>query len=326
MTTGERETTEASWDVVTIGESMALFMGPPATPLRPGGTATFSFAGAESNVAIAASRLGHSVAYISRVGDDHAGRVITQTLAGEGVDTSAVRPDAGAPTSLMVRQHRTADLVTVAYYRQDGPGARLGPEDVDPEMIRRSRLLHVTGITPALSRRAREAVRYAVSVAGEAGVAVSLDVNHRELLWSTTTAEEVLRDLVPAVDLLFGSAHELVLLEDAAEDAEEAAELLRRRGVGDVVLKRGAEGATAWHDGGRTDLAAREVTAVDPVGAGDAFVAGYVSAWLDGEGVDQRLDRGMVCGAFAVSVLGDWEGTPRREELGLVGERGQVRR
>ena len=326
MRPGEVGTTEASWDLVTLGESMALFMGPPATSLRPGSTATFSFAGAESNVAIGACRLGHSVAYVSRVGDDHSGRVIAQALAGEGVDVRAVRLDDAAPTSLMVRQHRTADLVTVAYYRRGGAGARLSPEDVDPEMIRRSRLLHVTGITPALSASAREAVAYAVSVAAEARVPVSLDVNHRDLLWSRATAGKTLRALLPSVDILFGSDHELLLLDDAVEDADEAAEVLRRTGVGDVVLKRGAEGATAWHAGGRTDQAAIDVTALDPVGAGDAFVAGYLSAFLDGESVEQRLGRGVVCGAFSVSAHGDWEGTPRREELGLIGTRGQVRR
>lgn len=319
-------TTAPSWDIVTLGESMALFMGPPATSLRPGSSATFSFAGAESNVAIGAARLGHSVAYVSRVGNDHFGRTIAQTLAGEGVDTRAVRMDDGAPTSMMVRQHRTTDLVTVSYYRRGGAGARLRPEDVDPDMIRRSRLLHVTGITPSLSDSAREAVGYAVSVAADARVTVSLDVNHRELLWSRATAGKTLRELLPSVDLVFGSDHELVLLDDSAANATEAAENLRRDGVADVVLKRGAEGATAWHAGGRTDAAAVDVTAVDPVGAGDAFVAGYLSAHLDGHGVEERLRRGVLCGGFAVSANGDWEGAPRRDELALIGNSGHVQR
>lgn len=323
---GGTATTGPAWDLVTLGESMALFMGPPATSLRPGTSATFSFAGAESNVAIAASRLGHRTAFVSRVGDDDFGRTILRTLAAEGVDTRAVRLDEGAPTSLMVRQHRTADVVTVSYYRRHGAGARLRPEDVDPEMIRRSRLLHVTGITPSLSDSAREAVRFAVSVAADAGVPVSLDINHRELMWSRAAAGKTLRELVPSVTLLFGSDHELLLLDDDGEDPEHAAEALRGDGVADVVLKRGAEGATAWHAGGRSDLAAVGVTAVDPVGAGDAFVAGYLSAYLDGEGADERLRRAVLCGAFAVSAHGDWEGTPRRDELGLIGNLGHVQR
>lgn len=315
-----------SCDLVTLGETMALFMGPPASPLRPGSGVLFSFAGAESNVAIGVRRLGHRVAFISRVGDDDMGRAIVRGLLGEGVDVSGVRYDDSAPTSLMVRQHRTSDIVSVAYYRREGAGAKLSPHDVDAEVIRRARLLHVTGITPSLSATARDALTGAVCVASSAGVTVSLDVNHRELLWTRSAARDMLRPLLPSVDILFGGADELLLLEPSASSAEEAAGLLHTHGVGDVVLKRGPRGASAWHDGERSDQPAVEVTAVDPVGAGDAFVAGYLSAHLDGEGVVERLRRGSLCGAFAVSVHGDWEGAPRRGELETVGARGHVER
>ena len=328
MTKGDEEPSaqaDAPFDLVTIGESMALFIGPPASSLRPGVQATFSFAGAESNVAIGARRLGHNVAFMSRVGDDDLGRTIVATLQGEGVDVHAVRFDGRAPTSLMVRQHRAADLVTVAYYRREGAGARLSPDDLDEDAIGRARVLHVSGITPSLSSTAGEAVRHAVSVAVASGVTVSLDINHRDLMWTPEQAGETLRELLPSVDLLFGSDHELQIVEPA-DSPQEAAVGLRRRGIGDVVLKRGASGATSWHDGGSSALPAVAVHAVDPVGAGDAFVAGYLSAFLDGAEPDERLHRGVLCGGFAVSVHGDWEGTPRRDELALIGLSGQVQR
>ena len=312
-------------DVVTIGETLAAFVGPPAAPLRPGGAATFRLAGAESNVAIAASRLGHRVAYFSRVGDDDIGRLILATLRGEGVDVRGVQLDPEAATSLLVRQHRTSDLVTVSYYRRGGAGSRLRPEDVDADVVERSRLLHVTGITPALSDTACAAVQHAVSVASAAGVTVSLDINHRSRLWSRETAGRTLRALLPSVDVLFGDDDELGIVQ-SGETPESRAEELHRSGVGQVVLKRGSLGASAWEAGERADQRAVEVSMVDPVGAGDAFVAGYLSALLDGATVEERLQRAVVCGAFAVSVHGDWEGTPRRDELGLLGLAEQVRR
>jgi 2-dehydro-3-deoxygluconokinase len=316
---------ETDWDMVTVGESMALFMGPPAAPLRPGGHATFSFAGAESNVAIGASRLGHRVAYVSRLGNDDMGRAILQSLRGEGVGTCGVRLDDEHPTSLMVRQHRTADLVTVSYYRREGAGSRICPDDIDAELIRRCRLLHITGITQSLSATACEAIEYAVSVATAAGVRVSLDVNYRNLMWSPEVAGRTLRRLLSCVDILFGDENELLMLRPGAS-ADAAAESMQGDAVGEVVLKRGGRGASVWDDAGRLDMPAVAVTAVDPVGAGDAFVAGYLSAYLDGAGVDERLRRAVACGAFAVSVRGDWEGNPRRDELGAIGLPGQVRR
>lgn len=312
-------------DLVTVGETMGLFMGPPATPLRPGNAVTFSFAGAESNVAIAASRLGHRVAYLSRLGDDDMGRTIVAALVGEGVDVSGVRLDAHAPTSLMVRQHRTADLVTVSYYRREGAGRRLSPEDIDAESIRGSRLLHLSGITPSLSASARAAAVRAAAVAVDGGIPVSLDINHRANMWSEAEAGQVLRELLPSVDILFGSPAELLLVEPA-ETAEQAAGRLHGSGIGQVVLKRGSDGASVWHAGGRVDLPAVPVTAVDPVGAGDAFVAGYLSGCLDGAGIEDRLHRAVLCGAFAVSVHGDWEGTPHRRELELLDRTERVQR
>ena len=93
-----------------------------------------------------------------------------------------------------------------------------------------------------------------------------------------------------------------------------------------MVVKCGRRGATALVDGELVEVPPVPVHAVDSVGAGDAFVAGYLSAYLDGEGADERLRRAVLCGAFAVSAHGDWEGTPRRDELGLIGNPGHVQR
>lgn len=312
-------------DVITLGESLGLVMGEAASPLRAGSPTRFSFAGAESNVAIGLARLGHSVAYVSRVGDDFIGRIVTETLAGEGVDVSGVVVDPDATTALMVRQHRTADALTVVYYRAGAAGSRLQPADV-PDLAG-ARLLHVTGITPALSASARETVTTAVRAARAAGTTVSLDVNHRGLLWSAAEAGTALAPLLDAVDVVFGGDDELVMLarrDDA--DVELAVKDVLQQRCSIVVRKRGAEGATAYGDFGAVERPALAVTAVDPVGAGDAFVAGYLSALLDGLDPGACLDRAVECGAFAVSVRGDWEGAARRSELGLLSRTERVHR
>ena len=189
-------------DAITLGESLGLVMGEPATPLRAGSSVRFSFAGAESNVAIGLARLGHTVGFVSRVGDDFVGRMVTETLRSEGVDVSGVVVDGTAPTALMVRQHRTADALTVLYYRDGAAGSRLQPDDV-PDLSG-ARLLHVTGITPALSASALTTVETAVRAARAAGLVVSLDVNHRALLWTAQEAGAALAPLLDAVDLVFG--------------------------------------------------------------------------------------------------------------------------
>jgi len=319
-------TTGPRVDAVMLGESLGLVMGEPAAPLRAGSPARFSFAGAESNVAIGLARLGHSAAFVTRVGDDLVGRIITESLRGEGVDVSGVVVDDEAPTALMVRQHRTADALSVLYYRDGAAGSRLQPADV-PDLTG-ARLLHVTGITPALSASARETVTVAVRAARDAGLVVSLDVNHRSLLWSTAEAGAALAPLLDAVDIVFGGDDELLALaqQHDAEHVDLAVKHLLQQRPSVVVRKRGSDGATAYGEFGTLECLALPVTAVDPVGAGDAFVAGFLSGLLDDVDPAGCLARAVECGAFAVSVHGDWEGAARRSELGMLAKSEAVHR
>lgn len=312
-------------DLVTIGESLGLFRASGIGPLTPGDATVFSFAGAESNVSIGMARLGHQVAMVQRIGDDAVGRVIADRLRAEGVSLAGFVTDPDAPTSFMLRQNRTADRVTVSYYRHGSAGSRLRRDDLDPGLIRTARILHTTGITMGISPSARDAATYAFDLAHEAGATVSLDINHRSRLWSAQEAGETLRALIGKVDVVFGSDDELRLLADG-DTPEELAAAVRDLGPAEVVLKRGQLGALARAGSETVSVPVVPVTGVDPVGAGDAFVAGYLSARLEGQDVVGRLRRGAVCGAFAVSVPGDWEGLPRRAELDLLAGTENVRR
>ena len=292
--------------VVTIGETMVSLRS--AGPLSVPGSLTARLAGAESTVAIGLARLGHRVRWVSRVGEDEYGSVLVRTLRGEGVDVSGVEADPARPTGLMVAAARTADITSVTYYRAGSAASALGAGDVS--RLGAADVLHVTGITPALSANAAEAVRLAVGSA--AYRTVSLDVNYRSRLWSRERAAEVLRPLLPHLSIVIGSPDELLLLADGGVPE------LVARGL-EVIEKRGAQGAGLWPAGSPVsdvvEVPAVPVTVVDVVGAGDAFTAGYLSGLLDGLTPLDRLRRAVQVAAFCVSTAGDYEGLPTRAEL-----------
>jgi 2-dehydro-3-deoxygluconokinase len=311
MTTGPAT---GNVDVLTFGESMVSFRGEGL--LTQGSRQTVRLAGAESNVAIGLARLGHTVAWAGRVGDDSFGRLVLRQLRAEGVDTRYAVVDTERPTGLMFVEERTADLVSVEYRRAGSAGSAVGKDEVAAALAASPRVLHVTGITPALSPSAADAVESAVGSASAAGVFVSLDVNFRSRLWTREQAREVLTPLAAHAAVVIASDDELVLVASGDEDAA-VAELLSR-GVQQVAVKRGPLGATLHSREGRVDAPALAVTAIDPIGAGDAFTAGYLSGVLDGLDPAQCLVRGAAIGAFAVSTRGDWEGAPTREELAVL--------
>jgi 2-dehydro-3-deoxygluconokinase len=295
-------------DVLTLGETMALLHGPG--PLRLGGSLSLTMAGAESNVAIGLSRLGHRARWMGVVGDDELGLLVLRTLRAEGVDVATARADAGHPTGLLIQENRIADITRVHYYRAGSAGSRLSTRDIMGAFGDTPRLLHITGITPALGPEPRAAIDLAVRRARETGVRVCLDVNYRSRLWPADEAGRTLAALLPYVDLLIASDDELPLVGglDAAQEA----------GVTEIVVKYGADGAEAFHNGTSVRLPARRVKVESTVGAGDAFVAGYLSGTLDALPLRDRLDRAVTLGAFAVASHGDWHGLPTRDELPLL--------
>ncbi|MET8082134.1 sugar kinase [Streptomyces sp. NPDC005303] len=307
-------------EVVTFGETMAALRARGA--LRMGGSLGLSVAGAESNVAIGLARLGHRVSWAGRVGADELGALVLRTLRAEGVDLDhAVTDDSGRPTGLLLTEPRLGTLTRVSYYRAGSAGSAVTPADVLPALAAGSRVLHLTGITPALGPSAAETVLAAATAAHDAGITVCLDVNYRSRLWTADHARAALRPLLAHTDLLVASEDELPLVLQQPEAGEsEAVKSLLDAGIQEVIVKRGAHGATAVTADGTTDRAAQRVDAVDLVGAGDAFVAGYLSGLLDGADVPARLDRAVTTAAFAVATRGDWEGLPTRDELGLFDE------
>jgi len=159
-------------------------------------------------------------------------------------------------------------------------------------------------------------VRRAIEIAQQAKVTVSFDVNYRAALWSQADAAATLRDLVRGCDMLFASENEAALLVDASYgDPAAAARALTDLGPRQAIVKRGELGYTACIDGEVFTAAAVSVPVADPVGAGDAFVAGYLASCLDGAAPADALATANLTGAFVVAVPGDWEGSPTRADL-----------
>jgi len=311
-------------EVYTIGEAMARISSTGTGPLRHSPTLALGIAGAEANVAIGLARLGVAARWLGRVGDDEFGRLITSVLRGEGVHTDApVDPDAS--TGLLIKERRTAGVSRVMYYRSGSAGSRLTPADVETGAIEAASVLHVTDITPALSDSARDAIDLALDVAQRAGTAVSFDVNYRQALWSAADAAPVLRSLAARADILFAGVAEARLMAEG-EDESDLATALAELGPRHVVIKRGPEGARALIDGELRDAPVYRVTEIDPIGAGDAFTSGYLAEWVAGAPPEAMLTTAAQCGAFSVTVDGDWEGLPTRDDLHLLTSIGDVHR
>ncbi len=302
-------------DVVTFGESMALFRADPAEPLRAARRFTRSMAGAESNLAIGLCRLGCAAGWFGRVGDDPLGLGILDAMRAENVDVSRAIVDEAAPTGVLVRDTHAERRIDVVYARAGSAGSRLSPADLDPDYLTSARVLHVTGITPALSPTARAATDEAVRIAAEAGVTVSFDPNLRRRLWPDMTAAR--RGLLPLLErsqiALVGHAEAMLLT--GQNTPAEAGQWIASRGVATVAVKLGADGALGFSGGHSYHGRALTVHPADPIGAGDAFDAAFLCAWLRGGGLPECVDEGNLAAGLSIQVCGDIEGLPYAREM-----------
>lgn len=304
--------------VVTLGETMGLFRTMDPEPLATSGSARISIGGAESNVAIALARLGTPATWIGRVGNDSLGERVVRELRAEGVRCRAVI-DQDAPTGLMIKERRTSNAQRVWYYRSGSAGSRLNAADVERSLLESSAVFHVTGITPALSPSARAAVDATMSAARDLGLTISMDINYRSRLWGKRDAAPVLVGLARRADVLFAGPEEAALITNSAEtEPDRLVRAMSDLGPTEAVLKLGSDGCAAICGGKYHRLPAVPVPVVDTVGAGDAFVAGYLAGRLNGSGVVDSLRLALQTGAFACMAAGDWEGMPRRSELEML--------
>ncbi|WP_017581451.1 sugar kinase [Nocardiopsis valliformis] len=286
-------------DAVCLGETMAVLTSPEA--LTEGSRLSVGTGGAESNVAVALARLGHRAAWVSRVGDDPFGRIVIAAVARSGVDVRGVEVDPERPTGLYVKDTAPGGA-GVLYYRRGSAASVMSAADGEKVWSRGPRLVHLSGITPALSARAAALVEYLLDRRSGDGALRSFDVNHRPALWTAREAAPVLLDLARRADVVFVGRDEAERLwgTPAAEDVRAALPE-----VPTLVVKDAEHGATCFDGEDTVFVPAPPVDVVEEVGAGDAFAAGFLSGLLDGLPADLRLSLGHATAGEVLRSRGD---------------------
>ena len=237
--------------------------------------------GDTSNAAIAAARNGANAGYVTAVGRDAPGESLMALWAREGVDTSTVARDGDAPTGLYIVTHGE-DGHRFTFYRTGSAASRMAPRDVPEDAIRGARMLHVSGISQAISHSACDAVFHAIEVAKAAGVGVSYDTNLRLALWPKARAAAVIHAAVARADVALPSFDDARVLT-GLEEADAIADFYLRLGCPLVLLKLGKEGVLVATPARRERVGAFRVEAVDATGAGDTFAGSFLARHLAGD-------------------------------------------
>ncbi|MFD3444378.1 sugar kinase [Microbacteriaceae bacterium 4G12] len=303
-----------SGHLLTLGETMGLFTATTSGASSP--YFRLGIGGAETNVAIGVTRLGGSAAWVGRVGADLVGDLVLRELRAEGVETHSVT-DPNAATGVMVKYRPIDPITRVNYHRASSAGSRLRPADIDPQLVETASIVHVTGITPALSDTAASAIDHIIDLAVDYNVLVSFDINHRPSLWTDRSPSTVYRTIIDRADIVFAGVDEARLLTEG-DSPSALAQNLAALGPTQVLIKLGADGCAARIHGEELLVPALNITPVDTVGAGDAFAAGYLADLMQGVAPRPRLVTATQAGAFACLGAGDWESFPHREELALL--------
>ncbi|HLK57023.1 MAG TPA: sugar kinase, partial [Chthonomonadaceae bacterium] len=296
-------------DVVTFGETMWRLSPPGHTRLEEAVSLDVRIGGAESNTAVALARLGLRIAWWSKLPANPLGRRIENEIRRWGVDTSGVLWEESPPARAGVYflDFGAAPRGIDVYYDRAGSAASaIAPEEVDAQTIARARLLHLTGITPALSPACARATAQAISLARLGGTAVSFDVNFRARLWTPEAAQAALEPLLAQVDVLLCPLRDAATVFGLTGEGPQVARQLRARfSAGAVVVTLGEEGAVACDDRGDRSVASLPIgSSVDRVGAGDAFCAGVLMGFLQAD-LALGLEYGVAMAALKHTMPGD---------------------
>lgn len=299
----------STYDLVTFGETMIRLTAPGHERLESTTSLDVTVGGTESNVAVALARLGRRVAWLSALPDNAFGRRVIFELRGHGVDTSHVvmQPE-GRVGTYFLEPGAVPRPTRVVYDRVGSAVATLRADALDVSIVQRARVVHLTGITPALSSSCAEICLSLASEAADAGVQVVFDVNYRARLWSPAEAAEGVQALLHRASLLFCGREDATTIWGLTGDATQIAHgLLERSTAKMVVLTLGDQGAIALDRDGRSwRQPGSTVEIVDPIGAGDAFAGGFLSRWLDDrEDVGAALRAGVALASLKMTMRGD---------------------
>lgn len=302
-------------DVFTLGETMVLFQPEQMLPMEYVHRFPKSIGGAESNVAIGLTRLGHSVGWFSKLGNDPFGRYILKNVRGEGVDVSSCLFTDDAQTGLIFKEQLSAEDVNVYYYRQNSAASLMEAADLDEQYIAQAKILHITGITPALSETCYQTVMKAIEIAKKNAMTIVFDPNLRLKLWSAERAKNVFNEMATFADVILPGLDEGQFMTGKSK-VEDVADALMGDGDKTIIIKLGSKGAYLQTKDEKAYIEGFPVQQViDPVGAGDGFAAGIISGILRQEALPSVVKRANAIGAMVVSVNGDVEGLPTLSDV-----------
>lgn len=310
------------FDVTAIGEVMLRYSVPVGHRLERAQELAIHPGGAEANLLGSLSALGHKTAWISGLPDNPLGRIITNHLHLSNINSDGVVWFDEGRVGTYYLEFATPPRATQVYYdRANSCAARLEASQIDWEFVLDTRLLHQTGITPALSPNCLALTQEALARAKAAGVATSFDVNYRGKLWSPKRAAEVIKPLIQDIDLLFCGQGDAELLFGCHGSHEAILQqMVDLSHAKTVVVSIGDQGVVAWQGGQSYHAPGKPVQIIDRLGAGDAMAGGIIHGWLDGDLV-RGLDYGMALAAICLSIHGDVVITTKAEvESLLAGE------
>jgi 2-dehydro-3-deoxygluconokinase len=289
---------------------MAMLVPESPGPMGAGTAFRLSVAGAESNVAAYLSMLGSDVSWISKVGEDPFGRFLLDQIRSFGVDVGHVVPDPDRPTGVAFKDRSEAQT-KVWYYRSGSAASTMGPDTARLVGSLGARVVHLSGITSALSPSCRDFLAEVIS-ARAAGTAVSFDVNWRPALWKNDGGPSAMLEAARAVDIVFVGLDEANDLWGSTHPLE-VRRLLPAPEF--LVVKQGAEGCTVFRGDEQVFVPALIVDVVEPVGAGDAFAAGFLSGYLRGMAIREAGRLGTIVASCSLSVVTDIGALPGREYM-----------
>ena len=311
-------------DLVTFGETMLRYTPPPGERLETADSFAVDVGGAESNVAVAAARLGRDVAWLSKLPDSPLGHRIERTLRAQGVDVDVARSDEGRLGVYYLEPGGQPRGTDVRYDRRDAAVTTATAAELGVERVEAADAVYTSGITPALSETLAETTRDLLSAASTAGTTTAFDVNYRSKLWSPAAARETLTTVLEDVDLLFVAERDAATVFDRTGDPEAVGRgLLETHDHEAVVVTRGAAGAVAVTDGAVHEQSTFEADTRDPVGSGDAFVGGFLARRQADGSAPEALEYGAATAALKRTLAGDLAlVSPAEVEAVIEGEDG----
>ena len=291
-------------DLVTLGEVLLRLSVRPPGRYETADALDVRFGGAEANVAAACARLGLRTAWISAVPANVWGERVIRELRAHGVDCGSVVSLPEARLGLYFLEYGVPPRPThVLYDRKESAFSRLTPDRVDWTAVRQARLVHVSGVTPALGNNSRSLIAALIDEAHE----LSFDLNYRAALWSPADAKGFALSILPQVRYFFlGQTEAEIVFETSGPGESILGTLAELAPKATIALLRGAQGSLVLHDGKiwRPQID-HQVSVVDPIGAGDAYVAGYLWASLRGRTIQEVVDTAATVAALKCSTWGD---------------------